>query len=85
MPRTETALTRRGWSLLGAASGLLVAGRLLGTPELTTLGLSAGLLIARGVAGHRLPCAGPFGRREFTSAETPGWILSSKPERRRRS
>ena len=46
MPRRGTALTHRGWSLLGAAFGLLVAGRLLGTPELTTLGLCAGLLIA---------------------------------------
>ena len=40
------ALTRRGWSLLGAAVGLLVAGRLLGTAELTTLGLGALALIA---------------------------------------
>ncbi len=39
------ALTRRGWSLLGAAVGLLVAGRLLGTAELTTLGLCALALI----------------------------------------
>jgi uncharacterized protein (DUF58 family) len=40
-----TALTKRGWSLLGAAVGLLVAGRLLGTAELTTLGLCAVALI----------------------------------------
>ena len=40
-----TVLTRRGWSMLGAAVGLLIAGRLLGTAELTTLGLSALALI----------------------------------------
>lgn len=40
-----TTLTRRGWSLLGAAGGLLVASRLLGTSELTTLGLTAVALI----------------------------------------
>ena len=40
-----TTLTRRGWSLLGAAAGLLVASRLLGTSELTTLGLTAVALI----------------------------------------
>ncbi len=34
-----TALTRRGWTLAGAASGLLVAGRLLGAVELTILGV----------------------------------------------
>jgi uncharacterized protein (DUF58 family) len=33
------ALTRRGWTLTGAASGLLVAGRLLGALELTILGV----------------------------------------------
>ncbi len=41
-----TRLTRRGWSLLGAGLGLIVAGRLLGADELTTLGLAALLLIA---------------------------------------
>lgn len=40
-----TVLTRRGWSMLGAAVGLLIAGRLLGTAELTTLGVSALALI----------------------------------------
>ncbi len=33
------ALTRRGWTLTGAASGLLIAGRLLGALELTILGV----------------------------------------------
>ncbi len=41
-----TALTRRGWSLFGAAVGLLAAGRLLGTVELSSLGLCALALIA---------------------------------------
>lgn len=48
-----TVLTRRGWSLLGAAAGLLVAGRLLGTTELTTLGLSAIALIGGAVLWTR--------------------------------
>lgn len=33
------ALTRRGWTLSGAATGLLLAGRLLGALELTILGV----------------------------------------------
>lgn len=33
-------LTRRGWSLLGASLGLLVAGRLLGTVELAALSIA---------------------------------------------
>ena len=45
-----TTLTRRGWSLLGAAAGLLVASRLLGTAELTTLGLTAVALLAGALA-----------------------------------
>lgn len=48
-----TVLTRRGWSLLGAAAGLLIAGRLLGTTELTTLGLSAITLIGGAVLWTR--------------------------------
>jgi uncharacterized protein (DUF58 family) len=36
---TGAALTRRGWTLTGAASGLLLAGRLLGALELTILGV----------------------------------------------
>ncbi len=53
-----TGLTRRGWSLLGAATGLLVASRLLGTGELTTLGLTALALIGGAVLwtrGRRVP------------------------------
>jgi uncharacterized protein (DUF58 family) len=55
-----TVLTKRGWSLLGAAVGLLIAGRLLGTAELTTLGLCAGALIGGAVVWtrtRRLPMA----------------------------
>jgi uncharacterized protein (DUF58 family) len=44
-PDARTALSRRGWSLLGAGSGLLVAGRLLGADVLTTVGLGALALI----------------------------------------
>ena len=36
---SAAALTRRGWTLTGAASGLLLAGRLLGALELTILGV----------------------------------------------
>lgn len=42
------ALTRRGWSLLGAAAGLLVAARLLGTPELAAFGLASLVLLGLG-------------------------------------
>lgn len=37
--QSSAALTRRGWTLTGAASGLLLAGRLLGALELTILGV----------------------------------------------
>lgn len=41
------ALTRRGWTLAGAASGLVVAGRLLGAVELSVLGvITVSLLFA---------------------------------------
>jgi uncharacterized protein (DUF58 family) len=41
------ALTRRGWTLAGAASGLIVAGRLLGAVELSVLGvITVSLLFA---------------------------------------
>jgi uncharacterized protein (DUF58 family) len=39
MTVSGAALTRRGWTLTGAASGLLLAGRLLGALELTILGV----------------------------------------------
>lgn len=41
-------LTRRGWSLLGASVGLLVAGRLLGTMELPALAIAGFGLLAFG-------------------------------------
>jgi uncharacterized protein (DUF58 family) len=41
-------LTRRGWSLLGASFGLLVAGRLLGTLELAALSIAGFSLILFG-------------------------------------
>ncbi|MGZ4800590.1 MAG: DUF58 domain-containing protein [Acidimicrobiia bacterium] len=40
------ALSRRGWTLTGAASGLLLAGRLLGALELTVLGVITLSLLA---------------------------------------
>ncbi len=41
------ALTRRGWTLAGAATGLIVAGRLLGAAELSVLGvITVSLLFA---------------------------------------
>ena len=42
-------LTRRGWSLLGASFGLLVAGRLLGTVELAALSIAGFGLIVFGL------------------------------------
>jgi uncharacterized protein (DUF58 family) len=42
----NTAFTRRGWALLGAAIGLVVGSRLLGALELSMLGLSALALLA---------------------------------------
>ena len=49
-PPARRLLTRRGWSLVGACLGLFVAGRLLGTVELSILatggvGLLAGALV----------------------------------------
>lgn len=44
--RTPVELTRRGWALLGAGFGLLVAGRLLGTVELVVLGTVTLALLA---------------------------------------
>jgi len=46
-------LTRRGWSLVGAAAGLLVGGRLLGLVQLTVLGFAAILLVVGAYAWVR--------------------------------
>ena len=43
-----TSFTRRGWALLGAATGLVIGSRLLGALELSMLGLAA--LVLLGVA-----------------------------------
>lgn len=43
-----SGLTRRGWSLLGAAIGLLVGSRLLGTVELAMLAIAALALLSLG-------------------------------------
>ena len=50
----SVTLTRRGWSLVGAALGLVVGSFLLGTIEMLILGVSAiALLAAVVVAGSR--------------------------------
>ena len=41
----RAGLTRRGWSLLGAAGGLVLSGALLGTPEVVVLGTSTAALL----------------------------------------
>ena len=46
----RVTLTRRGWSLLGAALGLVAGSFLLGTIEMLVLGLAAIALLA-GVKG----------------------------------
>jgi uncharacterized protein (DUF58 family) len=51
-PRART-LTRRGWSLAGAAAGLIVAGRLLGTVELAVLATGVAILLAIGALWTR--------------------------------
>jgi uncharacterized protein (DUF58 family) len=38
-------LTRRGWTAVGLAAGFVVAGRLLGAPELYVLGATSGALV----------------------------------------
>jgi uncharacterized protein (DUF58 family) len=43
---SAVGLTRRGWALFGAASGLVVAARLLGALELTVLGVAGLSLLA---------------------------------------
>jgi len=45
-----TSLTRRGWTLAGAAGGLVVGSRVLGAGPLAGLGIAAALLLAFGFA-----------------------------------
>src|SRR4029077_16184420 len=50
-------LTRRGWTLTGAAGGLLIGSRLGGADPLAALALGAGLLLGFGylwVSTHRV-------------------------------
>ena len=50
-------LTRRGWTLTGAAGGLLIGSRLVGADPLAALALGAGLLLGFGflwVSTHRV-------------------------------
>jgi uncharacterized protein (DUF58 family) len=44
--RRATTLTRRGWSLTGAAVGLVIGSYLLGTLEMLVVGLAAVVLVA---------------------------------------
>ena len=53
MRSTPRVLTRRGWSLAGAALGLAVAGRLLGTVELWILATGIALLLITSVVWAR--------------------------------
>ena len=58
-PRTSrtTTLTRRGWSLTGAAFGLVIGSYLLGTVEMLVLGIAAFVLRGRGRALAAVPGA----------------------------
>jgi uncharacterized protein (DUF58 family) len=58
-------LTRRGWSLLGAAAGLYAGGRILGLVQLAVLGVGAGLLAAVAAAWVRLHVPELTARREL--------------------
>src|SRR5918995_3885324 len=52
MPTTRV-MTRRGWTLLGACLGLLVAGRILGSVELAVLATGGIALLAVAVVWVR--------------------------------
>jgi uncharacterized protein (DUF58 family) len=54
-PRRTTTLTRRGWSLTGAAFGLAIGSYLLGTVEMLVVGLAALALVLFATAWLRLP------------------------------
>jgi uncharacterized protein (DUF58 family) len=60
-----TTLTRRGWSLTGAACGLVIGSYLLGTIEMLVVGLAALLLVVGAVAWlrFRAPLALAVSRR----------------------
>ncbi|HEY3670476.1 MAG TPA: DUF58 domain-containing protein [Acidimicrobiia bacterium] len=45
-PTRTTTLTRRGWSLTGAAFGLVIGSYLLGTSEMLVVGIAALVLVA---------------------------------------
>ena len=53
MRPSPRVLTRRGWSLAGAALGLAVAGRLLGTVELWILTTGIALLLVTSMVWAR--------------------------------
>lgn len=53
MQPSSRVLTRRGWTLVGAALGLLAAGRMLGTQELWVLATATIVLLASSAAWTR--------------------------------
>ncbi|HMF81878.1 MAG TPA: DUF58 domain-containing protein [Acidimicrobiia bacterium] len=68
MRPTARILTRRGWSLAGAALGLAVAGRLLGTVELWTLTTGIALLLVTSTVWARTRRFDLVARREIRPA-----------------
>lgn len=53
-PPRAIALTRRGWTLAGAAGGLIVGSRVLGAGPLAGIGIAGGLLLAFALVWVRL-------------------------------
>ncbi len=67
-PPAGRALTRRGWTLLGACLGLLVAGRLLGTVELWILATAGLVLLFAALRWARRPRPEVVARRDLRPA-----------------
>ena len=66
-------ITRRGWALVGAATGLFVAGRILGLVELAVLAVAAVLTLLAAMAWVRIRAPHVIARRELRddAAERP--------------
>ena len=58
-------ITRRGWALVGAATGLFVAGRILGLVELAVLAVAAVLTLLAAMAWVRIRAPHVIARREL--------------------
>ena len=67
-PPAGRALTRRGWTLLGASLGLLVAGRLLGTVELSILAVAGLVLLLVALRWARTHTPALVARRDLRPA-----------------